>query len=140
MAEQGRERGLPRYARAWPALEPPGLRHAVVLAGLTGRSVWQSGQTEEGLTVAEALALVDNEERYCEAELYRLKGELTLTVNVEESSKTKQDKAGPSHPSTPTPKPKPRRVFSKPSPCPKATGEVAGTAGSDELGRLWQGR
>ena len=38
------------------------------------------GQAEEGLTVlAEALAVVDKTgERLCEAELYRLKGELTL--------------------------------------------------------------
>jgi predicted ATPase len=40
----------------------------------------KAGQSEEGLTVlAEALALVDKTgERYYEAELYRLKGELTL--------------------------------------------------------------
>ena len=38
------------------------------------------GQAEEGLTVlAEALAVVDKTgERFYEAELYRLKGELTL--------------------------------------------------------------
>jgi len=40
----------------------------------------KAGQVEEGLTVlAEALTLIDKtEERYFEAELYRLKGELTL--------------------------------------------------------------
>ena len=39
-----------------------------------------AGQVEEGLaTIAEALRLVDkNDERWCEAELYRLRGELTL--------------------------------------------------------------
>ena len=39
-----------------------------------------AGQAEDGLTaVAEALRLVDkNDERFYEAELYRLKGELTL--------------------------------------------------------------
>ena len=38
------------------------------------------GQVQEGLTVlAEALTVVDKtEERTCEAELYRLKGQLTL--------------------------------------------------------------
>ncbi len=42
--------------------------------------LWQGGQAEEGLrVVAEALAIVEkNEERWNEAELYRLKGELTL--------------------------------------------------------------
>ena len=42
------------------------------------------GQTEEGLSLmAEALALVDKTgERYPEAELYRLKGELTLQSTV----------------------------------------------------------
>ena len=42
------------------------------------------GQTEEGLTVlAEALAVVDKTgERFYEAELYRLKGELTLQVRA----------------------------------------------------------
>ena len=45
----------------------------------------QVGRTEEGLTVlAEAFALVDKlEEHYAEAELYRLKGELTLQSQVE---------------------------------------------------------
>ena len=40
----------------------------------------QGGQAEEGLKViAEALAMVEkNEERWNEAELYRIKGELTL--------------------------------------------------------------
>jgi predicted ATPase len=45
----------------------------------------KAGHVEEGLTVvAEALAMVDKtEERWCEAELYRLKGELTLQLKVE---------------------------------------------------------
>jgi predicted ATPase len=45
----------------------------------------KAGQAEEGLKVlAEALALVDkNEERTTEAELYRLKGELTLQASIE---------------------------------------------------------
>jgi class 3 adenylate cyclase/predicted ATPase len=44
-------------------------------------------QTEEGLTVlAEALVAVNKtEEHWCEAELYRLKGELTLQSKVQES-------------------------------------------------------
>ena len=45
------------------------------------------GQAEEGLTVlAEALALVDKTgERFYEAELYRLKGELTLAQSSVQS-------------------------------------------------------
>jgi predicted ATPase len=44
-----------------------------------------AGQTEEGLTVlAEALTVVDRTgERFYEAELYRLKGELTLQSSIE---------------------------------------------------------
>ncbi|MGE4095449.1 MAG: hypothetical protein AB7G75_31945, partial [Candidatus Binatia bacterium] len=55
-----------------------------------------AGQTEEGLaTIAEALRLVDKtDERYYEAELYRIKGELTLQKSkaspgqVEDKSQT----------------------------------------------------
>ena len=51
------------------------------------------GQAEEGL--AEALAVVDkNGEHYYEAELYRLKGELSLqSRQVKDKSKTSQDKS-----------------------------------------------
>ena len=49
----------------------------------------KDAQIEAGLTtVAEALAFVERtEERYCEAELYRLKGELTLKKSQVESQK-----------------------------------------------------
>ena len=55
------------------------------------------GQTEEGLSVlAEALALVDKTgERYYEAELYRLKGELTLQKFQVASSKFQVADPGP---------------------------------------------
>ena len=55
-----------------------------------------AGQVEEGLaTIAEALRLVDkNDERFYEAELYRLKGELSLkSRQVENKPKTSQDKS-----------------------------------------------
>ena len=55
------------------------------------------GQVEEGLTLlAEALALVNrSEERWYEAELYRLKGELSLkSKQVKDKSKASQDKSG----------------------------------------------
>jgi tetratricopeptide (TPR) repeat protein len=48
----------------------------------------QGGQVEKGLKViAEALAMVEkNEERWNEAELYRVKGELTLQQNREQGT------------------------------------------------------
>ena len=54
------------------------------ISGPAGRGVWEEGQAEEGLCVlAEALALVDRtEERWWEAELYRLQGELLLAQAV----------------------------------------------------------
>ena len=47
---------------------------------LLAEAYGKAGQTEEGLaTLAEALTVVDKSgERFYEAELYRLKGELTL--------------------------------------------------------------
>ena len=54
--------------------------HLPVLLVLLAEAYGKVGQVEEGLTVlAAALRLVDtNDERYCEAELYRVKGTLTL--------------------------------------------------------------
>ena len=56
--------------------------------GALAQGYAQGGQAQEGLRViAEALAVVEkNEERWNEAELYRLKGELTLQ---QESQKSK---------------------------------------------------
>jgi len=53
--------------------------------GLLAEAYGKVGQTKEGLTaLAEALALVDQtEERMYEAELYRLKGQLTLQSQVQ---------------------------------------------------------
>jgi hypothetical protein len=52
----------------------------ISLLPLLATAYAKARQVEEGLSVvAEALAAVDkNGERFCEAELYRLKGELTL--------------------------------------------------------------
>jgi predicted ATPase len=68
------------------------------------------GQAEEGLTVlSEALAQVDKTgERYYEAELYRLKGTLTLQSQrsleqVSDKSKGNQDKSEDTSPQPPTP-------------------------------------
>ncbi len=53
--------------------------------GLLAEAYGKMGQAKEGLTMlAEALEMVDKtEERWNEAELYRLKGELTLQSNVQ---------------------------------------------------------
>jgi predicted ATPase len=54
---------------------------------LLAEGYWKIGQTQEGLTaLAEALAIVNRtEERVYEAELYRLKGELTLAQSSVQS-------------------------------------------------------
>ena len=78
----------------------------------------EMGQTEEGLnTLAEALAAVDNTgERFYEAELYRLKGTLTLQLKTslgQISSKSQASQNTSAVPSTQhlAPKQKPKRVF-----------------------------
>jgi predicted ATPase len=82
LAEQGQpEEGIARIGQGIGAWRSPGTEITlpyfhVLLAEAYGKG----GQVEEGLTVlAEALALVPKtDERFYEAELYRLKGELTL--------------------------------------------------------------
>jgi class 3 adenylate cyclase/predicted ATPase len=82
LAEQGhREEGIAQMRQGLAALQAIGaeIGRASGLAQLA-EAYGKEGQAEEGLTVlAEALAVVDrNGERFYEAELYRLKGELTL--------------------------------------------------------------
>ncbi len=82
LAEQeGSEQGVAQIRQglaAWQATGTESMRpfYLALLAEACGKA----GQIEEGLGVlAEALVIVDkNEERYYEAEIYRLKGELTL--------------------------------------------------------------
>jgi class 3 adenylate cyclase/predicted ATPase len=82
LAEQGQgEEGLSQIRQglaAWQAMGAE-LSRPYLLA-LLAEAYGRGGQVEEGLTVlAEALVMVDkNGERQYEAELYRLKGELTL--------------------------------------------------------------
>ena len=97
LAEQGqREEGITQIRQGMAAYRAIGaelLRS--VFSCPAGRGVWESGAGRGGLAVlAEALAVVDkNGERFYEAELYRLKGELTLhspkskvqSLKVEES-------------------------------------------------------
>jgi predicted ATPase len=82
LAEQGeREQGIAHIQRGLTAHQATGgaLRQPYWLA-LLAEAYGEVGKTEEGLPIlTEALAVVDKtEERWCEAELYRLKGELTL--------------------------------------------------------------
>jgi class 3 adenylate cyclase/predicted ATPase len=82
LAEQGqREEGIAQIHRGIASVRATGAELATpyylaLLAEMYGRD----GQVEEGLTVVgEALAIADkNEEHFYDAELYRLKGELTL--------------------------------------------------------------
>ncbi|HJY79885.1 MAG TPA: adenylate/guanylate cyclase domain-containing protein [Candidatus Binatia bacterium] len=82
LAEQGRvEEGITQMRQSIAARQAAraGLDRPYSLA-LLAEAYGKGGQAEEGLTaLAEALAQVDkNGERYYEAELYRLKGQLTL--------------------------------------------------------------
>ncbi|MBI3800081.1 MAG: AAA family ATPase [Deltaproteobacteria bacterium] len=82
LAEQGQEQeGIAQIRQglaAYRATGAEGWRSYFLV--LLAEAYEKVGQTEEGLAVlVEALAAVDNSgERMCEAELYRLKGQLTL--------------------------------------------------------------
>ena len=65
--------------------------------GAVAQGYGQGGQAQDGLRViAEALAMVEkNEERWTEADLYRLKGELTLQEASQKSKgKSQKSKVG----------------------------------------------
>ena len=82
LAEQGQEEGITQMRQGLATYRTAGAQELqsyflVLLVEACGKM----GQVEEGLTLlAEALEVVDkSRERFYEAELYRLKGELTLT-------------------------------------------------------------
>ena len=80
-AREQREAGLVQLQERLAALRAMGAEIWVPLfLGAVAQGYAQGGQAEEGLRViAEALAMVEkNEERWNEAELYRIKGELML--------------------------------------------------------------
>jgi len=87
--------GLANYQATGAALFRP--HHLALLTEAYGGG----GQAEEGLSVlAEALTQVDNTgERWCEADLYRLKGELTLQ-EANQKSKSKGQKSENPNPNT----------------------------------------
>jgi predicted ATPase len=107
--EQGqREEGLAQMHQGFAITQATGIelgrsRNLALLAEAYGKV----GQVEEGLAVlAEALALVDRtREQFYEAELYRLKGELTLQQESQKS-KVKKQKSKVKSPKTQIPKPK----------------------------------
>jgi predicted ATPase len=82
LAEQGQgEEGIAQIRQGLAAHQAAGAeQHWSRLLAWLAEAYGKAGQTEEGFTVlTEALAVVDNTgERYYEAELYRLKGQLTL--------------------------------------------------------------
>ncbi len=99
LAEQGQTEGvlaqIQQGLAVWRATGAEELRPYFL--ALLAEAYGKVGQVGEGLTaVAEALAIVDRTgERFYEAELYRLKGQLTLqSRQVEDKSKTSQDKSG----------------------------------------------
>lgn len=104
LSEQGqREERIAQMRQGLAAFRATGAElertnHLAVLAKAYGKV----GQVEEGLTVlAEALAQANKtEERYWEAELYRLKGELTLQKFQVQGSKFQV-----TNPQSPTPNP-----------------------------------
>ena len=107
---------------------------------LLAEAYGKAGQAEEGLrALAEALAMVDkNRERYYEAELYRLKGMLTLQQANQKAKIKNRDQ-----PPTPNPQhPGGGRaggggVFSQGHRnCPAATGKVTRAAGLNHPGPI----
>ena len=92
---QGREEGIVQIRQGLAVYQATGaeLGWPWFLA-MMAEAYGKGRQTEEGLTVlAEALAAVDNSgERWREAELYRLKGELTLAQSSVQSLRSSVQK------------------------------------------------
>jgi predicted ATPase len=82
LAERGqREEGIAQIHQGLATYRAMGVGLLLpYFLGLLAETYGKGGQVREGLTVVgEALAIADkNEERFYKAELYRLKGELTL--------------------------------------------------------------
>jgi predicted ATPase len=89
LAEQGRgEEGIAQIHQGLVALQATGAEWLRAhFLGLLAETYGKMGQAEEGLSaLSEALTLVNKTgERYYEAELYRLKGELTLAQSSVQS-------------------------------------------------------
>jgi hypothetical protein len=82
---------------------------------------WKAGHTAQGVTtVTHALEIAAKSRNvFCEAELYRLKGELTLQqANQKAKGKSQKAKVTEPRPLPPIPKARPRCVSAKPSTFP----------------------
>jgi predicted ATPase len=94
LAAQGqREEGLAQMHQGLAATQATESRIALSLfLALLGEVYGQSGQAEAGLRLlAEALAHVEHTgERYCEAEVYRIKGELLLQQAVPDAPQAEE--------------------------------------------------
>ena len=139
LAEQGqREEGITQMRQGLAASQAIGAKiERPYFLALLAEAYGQAGQTEEGLAVlAEALAQVDKTgERFYEAELYRLSGELTLQQF--KSSRVQEFKVDKyrSILHSAYPQSEAEGVFSQSHRNrAEATSEVAGIAGSNELG------
>src|SRR5262249_54018268 len=96
---QGSE-GLAQLQEGWAALQATGAQMTQALFRATlAEAYGRAGQTEEGLAVlTEALESVDKlGDRVNEAELYRLKGELTLQSQVQGPRLSKKGRVGTAH-------------------------------------------
>jgi predicted ATPase len=96
LVEQGEEEGIAQIRQGLAVWRATGaemslLYFLILLAGAYGKA----GQAEEGLsTLSEALTLVNRTgERFYEAELYRIKGQLVLQSGVKKSLGQVQDKS-----------------------------------------------
>jgi len=82
LAVQGHEaEGIAQLEEGLAACQATGAKNLLsYFPALLAEAYRKADRTEEGLrALADALAVVDKtEERWCEAELYRLKGQLTL--------------------------------------------------------------
>jgi predicted ATPase len=114
LAQQGRtEEGLAQIHKGLTASRATGTEaYRASYLGILAGAHRAAGQPEEGLTVVtEALTVVDKTgERWWEAELYRLKGELTLQSQVglgqvEDRSQASQDRSEAAHPQPLAPDP-----------------------------------
>jgi adenylate cyclase len=110
LAQQGQgEKGIAQIREGLTASRTIGTEgYRASYLGILAEAYRTAGQPEEGLTVlAEALAVVEKTgERWWEAELYRLKGELLLTQEVKsQKAKGKRQKSENTDPQALTPDP-----------------------------------
>jgi predicted ATPase len=121
-AREQREAGLGQIQEGLAAVRATEAELWVpLLLGALAQGTAQGGQAHDGLRViAEALAIVEkNAERWTEAELYRLKGELTLQQSetslgqVSGKSKASQDESGDTSPQPLTPSSQAEACFLK---------------------------